>query len=116
MEHKTYNMEHGAWNIRKRGKPESPFSAPCSCGFALLFAMLASSVMLSIGLAILNIALREVTLSSYGRESVIAFYVADAGAECALYWGTGADAFSSGKISPINCGGGIQNVGGGGLS
>jgi len=87
----------------------------CQKGFALLFAVLASSVMLSISVAILNIALREVILSSFGRESVIAFYAADSGAECALYWGTGLDVFSGGKISPINCGGGIQNVGGGGL-
>ena len=54
-------------------------------GFALLFAILASSVLLSIGAAIWNIAFREVLLSSFGRESQSAFYVADTAIECAFY-------------------------------
>lgn len=55
-------------------------------GFALLFAIIASSLLLSTAVAIWNLALREVVLSSYGRESQIAFYAADTAAECALYW------------------------------
>ncbi|KKU67536.1 MAG: hypothetical protein UX89_C0014G0006 [Parcubacteria group bacterium GW2011_GWA2_47_16] len=56
-----------------------------SKGFALLFAILASSVLMSIGAAIWNIAFREVLLSSFGRESQSAFYVADTAIECAFY-------------------------------
>ena len=55
-------------------------------GFALLFTVMASSVLLAVAIAIFNLALREVILSSYGRESQIAFYAADTGAECAMYW------------------------------
>jgi len=55
-------------------------------GFVLSFAVLISGVLLSIGLAIFTITLKELILSSTGRESQFAFYAADSGGECALYW------------------------------
>ena len=54
--------------------------------FALLFAMLIASIMISIGLAIFNITVKEIALSGAGRESQFAFYAADTGLECGLYW------------------------------
>ena len=57
-----------------------------SKGFALLFAVLASSLLLSIGLSIFTLTVKELNLSSYSRESQFSFYAADSGAECALYW------------------------------
>jgi len=54
-------------------------------GFAMLFAVLTSSVLLSIGLSIFNLTIKELALSSSGRESQAAFYAADSGVECALY-------------------------------
>jgi hypothetical protein len=55
-------------------------------GFTLFFALLASSLALSIGLAILDITLRELQLSSTVAQSEYAIYAADTGVECALYW------------------------------
>ncbi len=55
-------------------------------GFALLVAVLISSVVLAVGLSMLNITLKQFVFSGVGRESEIAFYAADAGMECALYW------------------------------
>jgi len=55
-------------------------------GFTLLFAVLISSLLLSIGIAILDLTLKEFLLSSAGRESQFAFYAADDAMECALYW------------------------------
>ncbi len=52
----------------------------------MLYAVLVSSVLLSIGLSIFNLTVKELTLSASGRESQFAFYSADTGAECALYW------------------------------
>jgi len=52
----------------------------------LLFAVLISSLLLSIGIAILDLTLKEFLLSSAGRESQFAFYAADDAMECALYW------------------------------
>ncbi len=41
---------------------------------------------LSIGFAVALLVMGEVGLSGTGRESQYAFYAADFGAECALYW------------------------------
>lgn len=57
-------------------------------GFALLVAILISSVVLAIGLSMLNITLKQYVFSGIGRESEIAFYATDAGMECVLYWDT----------------------------
>ncbi len=57
-----------------------------SRGFTLLLAALVGSLVLALGLSIVAIARKSVTLSSIGRDSQFAFYAADSGAECALYW------------------------------
>lgn len=67
----------------------------CSRGFTILFAVLISSVMLAVGIAIFNITIRELRLSSIVRDSEQAIYAADSGAECALY-----HAFKLGLFSP----------------
>jgi hypothetical protein len=54
-------------------------------GFTLLVASLIASVLLALALFMISIAQKEVILSTFGRDSQYAFYVADAGAECALY-------------------------------
>ena len=78
-------------------------------GFTLLLAAIVSSIVLSIGAAIFSIALKQVTLASTGKNSQFAFYAADSGAECALYWDirTAAFATSSSSIVPgsVRCGG-----------
>jgi hypothetical protein len=55
-------------------------------GFTLFVALIVSSLLLSIGLSLSNIILKQLIFSGSGRESQIAFYAADSGAECALYW------------------------------
>lgn len=61
-----------------------------SSGFTLLFASLIGSLVFTIGIAILNISLKQLTLTSAGRESQQSFYSADAGIECALFLDRGA--------------------------
>ncbi|MCR4334258.1 MAG: pilus assembly PilX N-terminal domain-containing protein [Patescibacteria group bacterium] len=70
-------------------------------GYTLLFSVLVSSLLLTIGLAILTISKKELLLSSAGRESQFAFYAADTGVECAMYYDIGAKGgeFSSKAIS-----------------
>lgn len=77
-----------------------------SRGFTLLLAALVSSLVLSVGLSIVSIVQKSVTLSSIGRESQFAFYAADTGAECALYWDLrhGYFATTAPAITPT-CGG-----------
>ena len=80
-------------------------------GFTLLFAVLVSSLVLAIGLSIANLTLKEVKLSGAGRESEFAFYAADTGSECALYWdikgynvfATSADSLASPPVGPVGC-------------
>jgi len=54
-------------------------------GFVILFAVLLTSIILAIAVAIANVSFKEIILSSSARESHYAFYAADSGAECALY-------------------------------
>ena len=57
-----------------------------SRGFALLFSVFLAGVISAIAISIANIAVKELQLSGTGRESHAAFYAADTGAECALFW------------------------------
>ncbi len=68
-------------------------------GFAMLFAVLTASVLLSIGLSIFNLTIKELALSSSGRESQAAFFAADSGIECALYWDVVGTVFASSSES-----------------
>lgn len=55
-------------------------------GFTLLFAVLVSTLVISIGATIISIALRQTILSGTSRESQYAFYAANTVLECATYW------------------------------
>ena len=57
-----------------------------SRGFTLFYAVLVTSLLLSLGLAVFNITIKELVLSSDARESQSAFYAADTALECALFW------------------------------
>ncbi len=63
-------------------------------GFTLLFAVLTASLILAISISILTISIKESRLSGIARESQLAFYAADAGVECVLYWDIVWDAFN----------------------
>lgn len=55
-------------------------------GFALLLSLIISSVVLAIGLAILEISVNQINLSATARESELAFQSAHAGVDCVWYW------------------------------
>lgn len=55
-------------------------------GFTIFFAVLISSLALSVGLVIYDILNRSLALSGFATQSQYAIYAADTGAECALYW------------------------------
>lgn len=57
-------------------------------GFTLLFAVLVSTLVVSIGATIISIALRQTILSGTSRESQFAFYAANTALDCAHYWDT----------------------------
>jgi hypothetical protein len=55
-------------------------------GFTLFIALVVTGLLLAIGFSIGNIVYKQIVLSSTGKESQLAFFAADSGAECALYW------------------------------
>lgn len=57
-------------------------------GFTILFAVLVSILVLAVGASIVNLSLKQILLSGSARESQFAFYAANTGVECALYWNT----------------------------
>lgn len=73
-------------------------------GFTLLVAVVLTSVLLAVGLALLDIAYKQVVLSSTARQSQFAFYAADSAMECALYWDQQQNAFSyATPLTSIRC-------------
>ena len=54
-------------------------------GFALLMSLVVITIVLAIGLTILNITMKQLSLSSLARESEVAIYAASTGLECAQY-------------------------------
>ena len=83
----------------------------------MLFSVLISSLLLTIGLSIFSIALKELSISTASRQSVYAFYAADSGRECAFYWdisrngGRIPNLFDNDKVTgeAIYCGNSILN-------
>ncbi|HSE56697.1 MAG TPA: hypothetical protein VLB02_01280 [Candidatus Paceibacterota bacterium] len=74
-------------------KKNSKKKYPTQAGFAMLFTVLLISLVLSLALGISNITYKQTILSSLAKDSQIAFYQADAGAECGLYYDFTLNAF-----------------------
>lgn len=73
-------------------------------GFTVLFAALIASLVLTLGVSVFTIAQKQLILSSIGRNSQYAFYAADTGAECALYWDLRHSAFAvPGALADVAC-------------
>lgn len=76
-------------------------------GFTLLVSIIVTSMLLIISFVVVNVAYKQLVLANFNQESQYAFYNADSGIECAVYWDFkgGVSAFNA-PISPtINCGG-----------
>jgi len=55
-------------------------------GFLLVISIMIAAVVLTVGLGMASITYKELIIASYSKESQKAFYAADSGIECALYW------------------------------
>ena len=87
-------------------------------GFTLLIAIVITGTIALIAAGVINLALKQNTISSLGNYSQQAFYAADTGIDCALYWDvgnpSGASAFAvTSPASDISCNGTVSTVGGG---
>jgi len=103
-------MERYAKNNKKKAR------ACNQSGFTLFIAVVTVSILLLVTLSISSIAAKELILTASGREATTAFYVANSGIECALYWDLKNDggvegAFIAPPPSIVTCNGQSQNVG-----
>lgn len=73
-------------------------------GFALLITLVVVTVLISIGLSVLDLSIKQVRLATNAKDSEIAFHAANAGLECALYWRRfSEDAMELGQTVPVSC-------------
>lgn len=83
-------------------------------GFTLLIAIIMTSMLLIISFVVVNVALKQLVLASAAKESQYAFYAADSGTECAVYWDIPRDGslsrfdpYYSTPTNAISCNGAI---------
>lgn len=79
-------------------------------GFVMLYTMILSSIILAISIGILNVALKETNFSISARAANEAFFAADTGAECALYYDRINNNAFSGTLDSMQCGLQNQNI------
>jgi Tfp pilus assembly protein PilX len=85
-------------------------------GFTLFIAIIITGTLLLIATGVVSLAVRQSFISASGRESQNAFYAADTGIECTLYWDiqnpSGRSAFATSTGSQITCNNQTMTVGG----
>ncbi len=79
-----------------------------AAGFTLFIAIVITGTLLLVSVSIISLSVKESFLSASVRESQSAFYAADTGAECAIFWDiknpSQSSAFgTSTPIVPISC-------------
>jgi len=55
-------------------------------GFTLLIAIITTSMLLIVSFVVINVAVKQLLIADANEQSQYAFYAADAGTECAVYW------------------------------
>jgi Tfp pilus assembly protein PilX len=68
-------------------------------GFALLVAIITTGILMLIAFVVVNVALKQLIISNAYQSSQYAFYMADSGVECAMYWDLKNGAVSAFDIS-----------------
>lgn len=74
-------------------------------GYAILFAIIIISAISVVTAGLLNVAYKQMILSSLANDSQVAFYQADKGAECALFLDRQTDNLENENFTQWMCGG-----------
>jgi Tfp pilus assembly protein PilX len=76
-------------------------------GFTLFVALVVMATLLLISSGMISLAVRHTRLANVEKDSLKAFYAADTGMECALYWDVknpaGQSAFATSTGTTITC-------------
>jgi len=82
-------------------------------GVTLYVSIVVTSALLLVSFAIANVTFKQASIASINKDSHIAFFAADSGVECALYWDvkntTGGSAFATTSTSSISCNENAEN-------
>ena len=81
--------------FNKIKKNRTYFKKEKNNGFVLLFTVVLVSIILAITIGVVDIALNEVNFTTSGKDTNDAFFAADTGVECALYYDYGLTASGS---------------------
>ena len=100
----TFNLKN--LNLKRQDQKKR------SGGFVILFTVIIAVIVLAIALGVSNVAVKEALLSAPAKEGQIAFFAADTGLECALYWDIQQDSFNidNPATDPVNCASGVNFV------
>jgi hypothetical protein len=77
-----------------------------SSGFALLITLIVVSVVISIGITLLDLTIKQLRLSTGSKDSENSFHAANAGVECIRYWRAASSTefeVGDGDTVPIKC-------------
>ena len=66
--------------------PKKTEAAQSNKGFIVVYAIIIGTILVAASTSIFSITLKELQLSRFGEASTQAFFVSEAGAECAMYW------------------------------
>lgn len=67
-------------------------------GIAIYVAVTITAALILVSFSVISLALKQIVISSTSRDSQAAFYAADSGVECALFWdlkNTGGSLFAT---------------------
>jgi Tfp pilus assembly protein PilX len=79
-------------------------------GIAIYMAVVVTAALSLVALAIINLTIKQMSISNTSRDSQAAFYAADSGVECALFWDLkNTDVTNSGK-SAFGTSSAAQNI------
>lgn len=75
-----------------------------SSGFALLITLVIISVVISIGITLIDLTIKQLRLANSSKDSETSFHAANAGVECVRYWRIASStAFEAGQAVPVSC-------------
>ncbi len=84
-------------------------------GIALYIAVTVTAALILVSFSVVSLALKQISISGAGRDSQEAFYAADSGVECAIFWDVknsvvpGQSAFTTTTPQVIFCNSDLNN-------
>ncbi len=110
---KNRGFTFGSERMWKKSSTEIERIKSKTAGFTIFVAVIVVGTISLVAAGVINLAVRHLVIANAGEASQHAFYAADSGMECALYWDvrnpSGLSAFSTTTpTSPITCNG--QNI------